>query len=56
MKKLACVPTHGSDEQQNDFFFRLFRDGCANVEEIIMDGILKRNQLNDMVRGLYHLI
>ena len=40
----------------SDFFFRLFREGCANVEEIIIDGILKRSQLNDMVRGLYAVL
>jgi hypothetical protein len=39
-----------------EFFFKLFREGCANVEEIIIDGILKRGQIHDMVRGLYFLI
>ena len=36
-----------------DFFFRFFRDGCTNVEEIIVDSILKKEQLSDMVRGLF---
>lgn len=39
-----------------DFFFRLFQRACANIEEIIIDGILKRNQLGDMVRGLYAVL
>ena len=45
----------GSD-QGNEFFFKLFREACQNVEEIIIDGILKRGQIHDMVRGLYYLI
>jgi hypothetical protein len=47
---------YGTGDQSNEFFFKLFREGCQNVEEIIIDGILKRGQIHDMVRGLYYLI
>ena len=40
----------------SDFFFRFFKDCCANVDEIIIDGILSKPHIHDMVRGLYHLI
>ncbi len=43
-------------EQNSEFFFRMFKDACTNIEEIIIDGILKRGQIHDMVRGLYYLI
>ena len=43
-------------EQNSEFFFRLFKEACANIEEIIIDGILKRGQIHDMVRGLFYLI
>jgi hypothetical protein len=43
-------------EQTSEFFFRLFKEACANIEEIIIDGILKRGQIHDMVRGLFYLI
>jgi hypothetical protein len=43
-------------EQSSEIFFRLFKDACANIEEIIIDGILKRGQIHDMVRGLFYLI
>lgn len=39
-----------------DFFLRLFRDGCQHVEEIIIDSILKKHQLNDMVKGLFSVL
>ena len=28
-----------------DFFIKLFKDACMNIEEIIIDGILKKTQL-----------
>ena len=39
-----------------DFFLKLFQKGCENIEEIIIDGILRRHQLADMVRGLYAVL
>jgi len=54
--KVKKLDANMGGEQTSEFFFRLFKEACANIEEIIIDGILKRGQIHDMVRGLFYLI
>jgi hypothetical protein len=54
--KVKKLDASTGGEQISEFFFRLFKEACANIEEIIIDGILKRGQIHDMVRGLFYLI
>lgn len=39
-----------------DFFYKFFKDSCANIEELIIDSILKKKQLQDIVRALSSVI
>ena len=55
-EKVKKLDASAGAEQTSEFFFRLFKEACANIEEIIIDGILKRGQIHDMVRGLFYLI
>lgn len=40
----------------DNFFYSFIKDGAARVEELIIDSILKRNQLQEMVQALAVII
>ena len=42
--------------KDNDYFYLFIKEGAANIEELILDSILLKKQLEDIVKGLKFIV